>query len=192
VQTSTVKLGIYQLKRKFYVDARWDNHINYVYFGTNAKPTTADLPFTVYSLTLSKLIDWGIFHSNIRLTYQNSGNKTAVSIPEYSGFMSAYLAFYLAGKNLLLQFGSDVYYNSKYYANSYSPATSVYYAQNSTSISNYPYTDLFLNFKIKRTRFFFNYSHIDGLLPNNYGFFIPHYPIDPPLFKFGISWTFYD
>jgi hypothetical protein len=191
-QSSTVKLGIYYLKRKFFIDARWDNFNNYVYFASNAKPVAANNAFLAYSLTVSKLIDWGVFHSNIRLTYQNSGNATAISLPKYSGFISAYLAFNLIGKNLILQFGTDVYYNAKYFANSYSPITSMFYAQSQTKIYYYPYTDLFLNFKIKRTRFFLKYEHIDELLSKNNGYFIPNYLIDGPSVKFGISWTFYD
>ncbi len=189
--SSTIKLGIYHLKRKFYIDARWDNFKNYVYFGTNAKPVQDNNLFLAYSVTVSKLIDWGIFHANIRLTYQNAGNASAISIPKYSGFLSTFLAFNLIGKNLIVQFGTDFYYNAKYFANSYLPVTSIFYSQTQAQINNYPYTDVFLNFKIKRTRFFFKYEHIDGFLPHT-SYFIPNYPVDPPLLKFGISWTFYD
>jgi len=72
------------------------------------------------------------------------------------------------------------------------PATGLFYNQVEKKLGNYPYLDLFLNLKLKRTRFFLKLEHVhSGLLNANY-FGALHYPMNARMFKFGLSWTFYD
>jgi hypothetical protein len=118
-------------------------------------------------------------------------------LPLFSGFNSTYLDFTLF-KVLQLQFGADLYYNTKYYANSYMPATGVFYTQNTMLIGDYPYVDVFANAKLKRLRFFIKYERASNLpsdiseISKTYGYFIPSYPYNPGIVKYGLSWTFYD
>jgi hypothetical protein len=94
-----------------------------------------------------------------------------------------------------LQVGGEVYYNSRFYGDGYMPVTGMFYMQRAVKLGDYPYTDIFINFKVKRIRFFFKYEHLNSSIFNQKEFLAPHYPVDPnspiPL-KFGISWTFYD
>jgi len=86
----------------------------------------------------------------------------------------------------------NLYYNTKYYADAYNPALGVFHQQNEKKLGNYPYLDVFLNIKLKRTRFFLKYEHLNsGWIYKNY-FSALHYPRNEGMFKAGISWTFYD
>jgi hypothetical protein len=189
-KTVTAHVGIYHLKYKFFVDAQLDNYLNYLYMGSNALPTNADNVF-VRSLSVNKLIDWGIFHTEFLLTFQNTSNKSAVAIPDFTGFNSTYIAFTMF-KVLHVQYGVDVFYNSPFYANTYMPLTGMFYAQDQIKIKNNPYGDMFLNIKLKRFRFFLKYERVNTWFPNSAGFYLPHYPYNPSLLKYGLSWTFYD
>ena len=92
-----------------------------------------------------------------------------------------------------MQLGFDVRYFTKYSAYGNMPATSMFYLQKEDAeIGNYPYVDVFLNFKVKRTNFVVKYDHVNtDLLSSNY-FMALHYPMQRRMLKFGISWTFYD
>ena len=189
-KTLTGHVGIYHLKFKFFVDAQIDYYHHFLYFGIDAKPTTAK-DISVQSLTVNKLIDWGIFHTDFRLTFQNATDNGAVAVPNFSGFNSTYLAFTMF-KVLHVQVGADAFYNTPFYADNYMPETGLFYRQNKIKLDNYPYVDMFLNIKLKRFRFFLKYDRVNTLIPHQEGFYMPHYPYNPSILKFGLSWTFYD
>jgi hypothetical protein len=72
------------------------------------------------------------------------------------------------------------------------PATGQFYNQSTVKIGNYPVVNLYANFHLKRTRFFWEYYHINQKFMNDAYFSMPNYPIDPAITKIGISWNFYD
>lgn len=188
--TNVLRGGLYFTKFKFFVDAQLNNYFNFIYFGADARPTFAK-DLSVQSLTATKLIDWGFFHTEIRLTGQNSSDYSAVAIPSFSAFNSTYVEFTLF-KVLHMQVGGDLFYNTSFKADSYMPETGLFYSQDAISVGKYPYADVFLNTKLKRFRFFLKYERINTFFPNDKGFYLPHYPYNPSQLKYGLSWTFYD
>jgi len=96
-------------------------------------------------------------------------------------------------KVLHFQLGVDCRYNTAYYANAYMPATGQFYLQDETRIGDYPLMNVYANFHLKRTRFFLMYYNISDLLFDKKEYFtVPNYALNPGMFKFGISWNFYD
>ena len=95
-----------------------------------------------------------------------------------------------------IQLGTEVYYNSKFYADSYEPSTTGFYLQNELKIGNYPVINLFANAKLKRTSAFVQLMHINSLFSSfvDFGDFFsaPYYPLEQMAFRFGFYWTFYD
>jgi hypothetical protein len=72
------------------------------------------------------------------------------------------------------------------------PATGRFYRQNKTLNGSYPYLNAFLNIKLKRTRAFIMFDHLNsGMMGYDY-FMIPSNPMNIRMFKYGIAWTFYD
>ena len=60
-------------------------------------------------------------------------------------------------------------------------------------MGTYPYMDILQMGKCKRIRIFLKYQHINrGLFGNGEYFAIAKYPLNPGMFKMGISWGFYD
>ena len=72
------------------------------------------------------------------------------------------------------------------------PATGIFYIQNDKKIGNYPYCDIFLNFKIKQARIFIKYQHFNNGWFSTAYYDSPHYPSPESAFKLGISWYFYN
>jgi len=72
------------------------------------------------------------------------------------------------------------------------PATGRFFRQNQTLTGDYPYVNAFLNIKLKRTRIFLMFDHINyGFNGYNY-FMVPSNPMNIRMFKYGLAWTFYD
>ena len=68
------------------------------------------------------------------------------------------------------------------------PALSVYYNQREVETGNYPYMDAFVMGKWKRMRIFLKYQHVNkGLFGNGEYFSAARYPLNPGMFKIGIS-----
>ena len=93
------------------------------------------------------------------------------------------------------QLGADVRYFTKYDAPAYMPATQQFYLQpeeGKVEIGGYPIVNVYANLHLKRTRFYVMMYHVNqGMSKPNY-FLAPHYPINPRVLKFGLSWNFYD
>lgn len=191
-QTYTIRGGLYQKKYKLSIEVQTSNYTNYVYFNVSQMPSQESSIFSVNSLTVSKLIDWRFFHSEIRASFQTTTNDSVISLPKFSGFNSTYFEVDLFKKVLKVQLGFDVYYNSVFYAMDYQPATGMFYNQRNSLSKAYPYADMFLNIKLKRARISIKYEHFNSLVQSSTGYFAPHYPIAPHLLNFGLSWTFYD
>ena len=96
---------------------------------------------------------------------------------------------------MTVQLGADVRYFSKYDAPAYAPGIQQFHLQstdNRVEIGGYPIVNVYANLHLKRTRIFAMMYHVNaGMGKANY-FLVPHYPINPRLFKIGISWNFYD
>ncbi len=132
-------------------------------------------------------------HLDHRVLLQRSTDQTVIPLPLFSAFISYYYEFWVTENVLRMQIGADSRYTSSYYLPGYNPALSIFYNQREVEQGGYPYTDLYVTGKWKRMRIFFKYQHVnDGLFGNNSIFQVADYPLNPGMFKMGISWGFYD
>ena len=59
-------------------------------------------------------------------------------------------------------------------------------------LGGYPFVDVYANFHLKRARFFFAMSHVNSGSGNKMSFTTPHYPMNSRVFRFGVSWNFFN
>lgn len=136
---------------------------------------------------------WNLLHWDSELTYQKSSNEDVLPVPALNVYSNLYLRFKIA-RVLKCDLGADVRYFTKYYAPEYSPYMGQYAVQeNSASrvkIGNYPIVNVYANFLLQHTRFFVMLSHVN----KSHGdyFFTPHYPLNDMIFRFGLSWNFFN
>ena len=188
-----------------------ENIKNYTYLaGTPYKPsvtTTRPLSLSsitarqftgniqVLSATLWQDIKWGVFHWDNEVTAQYSSHPDMLPLPMLNVYSNLYLLFTYAGE-LKVQFGADARWFSRYYAPDYAPALQQFFVQEGpekVEIGGYPIVNVYANFHLKQVRFYVMYYHVNqGLLRQNESFLAPHYPINPRLFKLGLSWNFWD
>ena len=172
-----------------------ENIKNYTYFNQNAMPAQESGNIQVLSATLKQDFRLGILHLDNEVTWQKSSNKTVLPLPQLSLYHNLYLLAKIAKKVLTVQLGADVRYFTKYNAPAYTPAIQQFHLQaadDQVEIGGYPIVNVYANLHLKRTRIFAMMYHVNaGMGKGNY-FLVPHYPINPRLFKIGISWNFYD
>ena len=132
-------------------------------------------------------------HLDHRALVQITSNESVLPVPTFSAYLSYYYEFWVKRDVLRVQIGVDGRFNTSYYAPSYNPALSAFYNQREVKIGNYPYLDVFVAAKWKRMRILLKLQHLNqNLFGNGEYFQVAHYPLNPRMFKLGISWSFYD
>lgn len=149
----------------------------------------------VLSATLGQNFKWGVLHWDNEATVQYSSNEEVLPLPLFNLYTNLYLGFTYA-KALRVQLGADMRYFSRYYAPDYAPALEQYFVQEGehrVQVGGYPFINVYANFHLKQVRFYVMYYHVtQGLFDNTESFLVPHYPINPRMFKLGFSWNFWN
>lgn len=186
-----------------------DNVNNYLYFQRVATPvynTSGDIARYTYSVVpsqhskginiltakLEQNFKLGILHLDNIVTFQKTSDDDILPLPTISLYHNLYLKFAIA-KVLNCEFGADMKYFSKYYAPDYSPIVGNFANQSENTkmkIGGYPLITAYINFHLKRTRFYVMYYHLNQ--SDGKYFWGPHYPIAPKSLRFGLSWNFYN
>jgi hypothetical protein len=169
---------------------------NYTDFDINAFPSQHSGGLSVASLLLGKGLKAWKFHLDYDVIIQKSSNSDVLDLPlvtlRSAGYFEHLFRFKSTGGKLNTQFGADLTYHTSYYPYSYMPATGRFYRQNEETTGDYPFINVFLNLKIKRTRIFIMFDHVNaGLMGYNYDM-IPLYPMNFRMFRYGLAWTFYN
>ena len=164
-----------------------------VYYGPDSRVAQHSGTVSLTSLYARKDFRLGGFHLDHRALVQITSNESVLPVPLLSAFLSYYYEFWVVRDVLRVQVGFDGRFNTAYHAPSYNPALSVFYNQRDVKIGNYPYLDVFVSAKWKRMRILLKLQHLNqDLFGNGEYFQVAHYPLNPRMFKFGISWSFYD
>lgn len=195
-----------------YRDTRLSLHLRHVqhlaYFAETLTEQTASDATTYYTrsvgvaqsgsgvqliaATLRQDFHFGIFNWENELTYQATSKKDVLPLPAFTAWTNLYLKFRIA-KVLNTEIGADLRYFTRYYAPAYSPIVGQYATQDAdvrTKIGNYPIVNAYINFHLKRTRFYVMASHINSSKGSGNPFLVPHYPINRFVLRLGVSWNF--
>ena len=165
---------------------------NYVYFDQSDHPAQYTGSINIIKASLMDEFRWKAWGINAQLIYQMNSNKEIIRVPAFMAKVSLCPTLPLFKNACVLQPGIDLFYNTAYYASAYMPATRSFYLQDEKKIGNYVYMDVFLNLMIKRFRIFAKYEHVNALWGENRYYTVPHYPMQGGIFKYGLSWSFYD
>ena len=196
-----LKAGVENIKNYTYLD---NTSVKYTETSSDKEVTTYKNDVAVrqnsgniqvFSGALRQDFKLGIFHLDNEITYQKSSNQDVLPLPELTLYHNLYIKFGLAKKVLQIEMGADVRYFTQYYAPDYAPAIGQFYLQNKETrykLGGYPLLNGYINLHLKRTRIFIAmYNLIQGQGEKSY-FLAPHYPLNPRLLKFGLSWNFFD
>ena len=172
------------------VNVGYETLNNFIYFNSSALPAQSNSAVHVFNAALSNHLGFGIFNWDNDVVYQTSSSEDVLPLPKFSIFSNMYLKFKVA-KVLDVQIGVDCNYYTKYFAPAYNPATMAFFNQKELECGNFAFADVYANFKLKKARFYVMYSHANkGLIGGDNYFSMPHYPLNPGRFQFGVSVDF--
>lgn len=169
---------------------------NFMYFGSDALPAVKEGALSVAAAEADKTFRLGNFRLGATVLAQQSSNREVLDLPLLT-FRTALwfdrnFHFRITGGNLHIETGAELFMHTRYNAMAYMPATGRYYNQNTTAIGEYPFVNVFLNAKIKRTRILLSFDHVNSGLTGAEYFLIPRNPMNVRVFRYGVAWTFYD
>ena len=166
---------------------------NMIYYDSHSNVAQHSGTISLTSLYARKDFRIAGLHLDHRALVQFTSNESVLPVPTFSAYLSYYYEFWVKRDVLRVQIGVDGRFNTSYYAPSYNPALSAFYNQREVKVGNYPYLDLFISAKWKRMRILLKLQHLNqNLFGNGEYFQVAHYPLNPRMFKLGISWSFYD
>ena len=164
----------------------------WVYFDTSSLPARSGEAITITQIYGFSRIPLGGFTLEAFGIWQKSNKPALMPLPELAGRITAYYQLPLFKRALHLQAGTSLLYNTAFNANAYMPALRSYYLQQAVETGNYPFLDVFINFRVKRARMFVVLEHANSGL-NGYDYImVPKYPMPDRAFRFGVTWMFYD
>ena len=100
------------------------------------------------------------------LLIQKSSNAEVLDLPlaavRATGYFEHLFNFKKTNGQLNTQMGAEVLYHTLYHPYSYMPATGRFYRQDQVQTGNYPFINVFLNLKLRRTRIFVMFDHVNS------------------------------
>ncbi len=167
---------------------------NYIYWDQGAIPRVYESDLLVLSGYFFKHFKLAGWHSDNKILVQYTTANEVLRLPLVSIYSSNYWKQSMFKGALIADLGFDLYYATNYRASAYMPATGAFYLQDEREVGGYPFLDVFLSFRISRTRIFFSFNNIfagSNFFGNNY-FTSYRYPTKPRNGRLGLVWTFYD
>lgn len=186
-----------------------ENITNYTYLATTLTPNVMEgaNPYThavapeqaggsvqVLAATLQQDFHFGLFHWENHLTWQKSSRPEVLPLPDLNYWTDLYLKFRIAHV-LNMQIGADMRYFTRYEVPDYSPIMNAFTTQDrnyAVTLGGYPIIDFYVNAHLKHFRAYLNFQHLNASFMSGDQFLAPHYPIDPMVIHFGISWNFFN
>lgn len=169
------------------VSAGVENLQNHIYYGADKMIAQEGDNIQVLTARIDQKLRLGVFNWDNQVVYQTSSNQEVIPLPTLSIYSNMYLKTKIVNE-LSLQLGVDAHYHTKYYAPGYEPALLQFYNQREREIGDYPIATVYANMHLKQTRFFLMFYNVaPQVLNKNESFSLPGYPVNPFIFKLGLS-----
>lgn len=199
--------GAFSLKRtRTRLRVAYDNLQNYTYFaqrynitedfgrsGNTVSVRQSGKNISLLTLQLAQDFRLGPLNWQNVITYQKSSDEDVLPVPMLNVYTNLFFHFKVA-KVLTIDLGADARFFTKYKALDYSPAIGQFTVQDNgaanVEVGNYPIVNAYANMHLKHTRFFVMMSHVNASSGDS--FLVPHYPINGRIFRFGVSWNFFN
>ena len=119
-------------------------------------------------------------------------NDNILNIPDFVYRNSFFISEKIFKNVLEIQSGFNFKIFSKFFINEYNPVISTFHIQDKRKIGGFPIVDFFLNAKIRQTRLFFIFEHINSSFSENNFFTTPSKPYRDSNFRFGLNWSLFN
>ncbi len=164
-----------------------------VFMDAGGYPAQHDDSFPVFTATLKADLHVGFLKSQHQVIAQFVDETHYDQFPSLLSHHSIYSAFSLFDEALFANTGLDVRYNTPYKPMAYLPMVRHFAIQDVYETGHEILVDVFASVQISRARLFVKYEHVLGILTDRPPVYdIPFYPLPETMFKFGVSWMFFN
>ena len=192
-KTKTLHFGAGLLHPLISLEANYYLVDQALFMDTEGYPRQHDHVIHVFNAGLQARLDAGFFRSKHMIVYQVTDENEYESFPSLLTHHSLYASFSLFDNAMKTHVGLDLRYNNPYEPMRYMPMTRHFAIQDTYKTNHDLVADAFLNAYIGRARLFVKLEHIAGILIDEPPVYeIPFYPLPETMFKFGVSWMFFD
>ncbi|MDR7372764.1 putative porin [Flavobacterium aquidurense] len=144
------------------------------------------------SVKASKEFKFGPFGLDNTLLYQKVDQSDMIlNVPDFVTRNTFYYSGFFFKKALYMQSGIVFNYFTKYYGNDYNPVIGEFFVQNKKEIGGYPLFDVFVNARIRQTRFYLKAEHLNALFSKSDYYAAPNNPYRDFTIRFGLVWNFF-
>ena len=191
--TRTATVSAYLGGERLQVFGQFTGLKNQIFYNQIALPVQNPDNFSIAQLGIKH--DFALFNGWLHLSGNNIIQKVAGSsslrLPFFSSSNSLYVGKKLK-KGYTFYVGTDVRYNTNYFANAYQPNTGVFFLQDTYKLQNYVVTDVFAALSVSAVRIFAKLEHSDQYAFGSTYYTTVLYPA--PIFgvKIGLHWRFYN
>ena len=174
---------------------------NYVYVSTENSDIESYIPqinqaefdIKLFKLKYVKNFIFGKFSiNNSFLIHDVNQNDNILNIPDFVYRNSFFISEKIFKNVLEIQSGFNFKIFSKFFIDEYNPVISTFHIQDKRKIGGFPIVDFFLNAKIRQTRLFFIFEHINSSFSENNFFTTPSIPYRDSNFRFGLNWNLFN
>ncbi|WP_253790908.1 putative porin [Flavobacterium sp. HSC-32F16] len=156
------------------------------------KPAQYGNVINYLEIKANKEFKFGKFALDNTLLYQKVDQSDLIlNVPDFVTRNTIYYTNYFFKKALYAQGGVVFNYFTKYYGNSYNPVIGEFFVQNTKEIGNYATFDVFINARIRQTRFYVKAEHINALFSGSNYYSAPDNPYRDFVIRFGLVWNFF-
>ncbi len=153
----------------------------------------AEFDIKLFKLKYVKNFIFGKFSMNNSFLIQDvDQNDNILNIPDFVYRNSFFISEKIFKNVLEIQSGFNFKIFSKFFINEYNPVISTFHIQDKRKIGGFPIVDFFLNAKIRQTRLFFIFEHINSSFSENNFFTTPSMPYRDSNFRFGLNWSLFN
>jgi len=174
-------------------------HANYylinhgLFMDTAGYPQQHEDALHVLSAEVKARLDAGLFRTRHHIVFHVTDEDNYERFPALLSHHSLYASFSLFDDALKAHTGFDVRFNTPYKPMAYIPMVRHFALQDTYETGHDLLVDVFVNAQIGRARLFVKLENIADLITDPSPVYeIPFYPVPTTMFKFGISWMFFD
>lgn len=192
---TTLRVAYDNLSKYTYLSRSYSNDATYGRYNviTNVNQTSENI--SVLTLQLAQDFTLGPINWENQVTFQKSSNENILPLPDLNVYTNLYLKFRIA-RVLDVHLGADMRYFTSYTAPDYSPMMNTFAVQDNgaqnVKIGNFPEVNVYANLFLKHARFFVMMSHINYEMGSRNYFQVPYHPLNERIFRFGVSWNFFN
>lgn len=165
---------------------------NAVFINQDALPKQSDNKISIDQLKFEKTFNYRSIHFVNAICFQKNDNEGKIHLSPFFSQHALYFEKALFGNKLLTSTGFNFAYSLTYFSDAFMPATALFYYQNETKTGGYLRADIFIRAKIKAAQIFLKMENVGDNIGKKAYFLVPHYAQPGMVFRFGVTWRFFD